>query len=506
MNVRRWLSARGRIAVAVATAALCAPALSVLPARAASTSPASCVATKAYRAGTNEAQQATPVICTGNDGTFSGEPTVGVSENGTVYLYPAYVQHPGTSYTRSELAVSDDRGSTFHLVQITAGGVVPMHEVDLDPYMYVDPRTSRIFVDSNTTGNCSQLSFSGDGGKTWTNTVDGCVTFDHENLFAGQAPPGGPQPAGYPDIVYRCSYSGGAFGTGHTTDACEKTLDGGLLWASTGAPAFVYDPTKAISNPDVSTTPYGCMDQLGHGVVGPDGTIYLPAGMCGVPEVAISHDEGASWSISVVSNKVLLHEFANGTTVNDTAVAVDTSGHLYALWISRNQLPYLARSEDGGRTWSAPVMVAPPGVAFTATPEITWGADGELAMSFMGSSNAPTYPTYLPCPTSASNCVTDETASSPSYANATWFGYLLVTTQPDSPYPVFVGGPVASGPYIRGTCGIDSCSAEKDFIDVRFGPDGTAYASYVDACSSRCATASGGSDDINMGVVARLKV
>jgi hypothetical protein len=492
-----------------ATALVAGITTTALPTMAA---PTTCVAVNAYRAGGSETAAAAGQICTGETGEVSGEPTVGVTARGTVLLYPAYVQHPGTSYTRPAVAISHDRGRTFALVTPTVADAVPTHPVDLDPYMYVDPLTSRIFVESNTTGNCDVLSFSDDDGATWAvTTLAGCVTFDHENVFAGPPPRGGPAPTGYPNVVYRCAYSTGAFGTLHTSDACQKSLDGGVTWVLTGMPAFVYDPQRFAADPDVSTTPYGCMDQLGHGVVGPDGTVYLPAGICGVPEIAISHDEGATWEHSVVSTTVRQHEFSNGVTVNDTAVAVDRHGRLYALWISRDTLPYLARSADGGKTWSAPVRVSPPDVTSTALPEIAAGADGRLAISFMGSTNAPRYPSYVRCQDDLPGCaarqqeaVAQQVSGDRADDNVTWHGYLVVTDDPRSPTPLFVGGPVSKGPFVRGMCGIDNCQVEKDFIDVRIGRDGAVYGSYVDGCSATCATAPGGRGDMNTGVVARF--
>lgn len=389
---------------------------------------------------------------------------------------------------------------------------MPSHAVDLDPFMYVDPTTSRIFVESNVSGNCDVLSYSDDDARTWsTTTLDGCVTFDHENLFAGPAPDGGAAPTGYPNVVYRCAYDTGAFATLHTSDACEKSLDGGTVWLPTGEPAFFYDPSGLPSRPDVDRTPYGCMDQLGHGTVGPDGTVYLPAGMCGVPEIAISHDEGATWTHSAVSTTVLSHEYPNGVTVNDTAVAVDQRGRLYALWIGRDQRTYLARSVDEGGSWSRPVEVTPPALTATALPEIAATGDGNIALAFMGSRNAPATPPHVACTDDVGGCLeqlsadaTGEVAADPAYAHVLWAGYLLVSRDANRPRPSFVGGPVTGGVFIRGSCGPDACSAEKDFLDVRFGPDGSAYASYVEACSSACAYAENGRNDVNTGLVARM--
>jgi hypothetical protein len=475
--------------------------------RAASVEPAgACVGTVTYRAGAVVSRPAEATICAAGTGLPSAEPTLGVTRDGTVVLYPAFLPNPSLSYTRPAVAVSTDGGSTFRASQVTVAGTVPTHPVDFDPYLYVDPTTSRIFVESNTSGTCGVLSFSDDGAKTWsTHTVDGCVTSDHQHLFAGPAPPGGPAPSGYTNVVYRCSYSLGLFGTGHLADSCEKSLDGGIVWVPTGLPAFTYDPAQAVANPDVSTTPYGCVDQLGHGVVGADGTVYLPGGMCGIPQVAVSADEGATWTVRTVSTQVRSHQYPNGVTVNDTAVAVDGFGRMYALWISTDTLPYLATSSDKGATWSKPIKISPPGVVGSALPEIIANGKGQVAISFMGSTNAPPYPQYVPCPAHPDACIAAAMDSGkPSYADVTWSGYLLVSKDPGAARPHLTGGPVAAGPYVRGECGPEFCAAAKDFLDVRFGPDGVPYASYVSACSPTCATAAGGTDDMNVGVVARL--
>ncbi|MHB8449566.1 MAG: sialidase family protein [Mycobacteriales bacterium] len=447
-----------------------------------------------------------PWVCSTPTGYPAGEPTIGITRTGTVAFYPAY---PSVYFTRVGLAVSTDGGASFHFTPITGIAGQQTHQADLDPYMYLDPVTSRIFVASNTTGNCDVVSWSDDGGASWaTPSVAGCVSGDHENLFSGRAPAAGAAPVGYPDIVYYCSYSAGLLADLHFADSCEKSLDGGQTWTPTGKPAFVWDPTQ-FTPTDLKAEPTGCMQGLGHGVVGPDGTIYLPAGMCGVPEVAISHDEGQTWTTSVVSRTVLLHGFPDGGTVDDTAVAVDREGHLYAVWVAHNQLPYLAVSADGGRTWSTPVEIAPPGVVATDLAEVAVGAPGRLAVDYMGSTNAAPFPSYGPCPGDPNSCLKQTEwdlnyDQGTGYANVTWSGYIGETTDALSAHPEFTTGTVSPGPLVRGTCAPEGCAVEKDFLDVRIAPDGTVWGSFVDGCSSTCASTPGGSDDINVGLAAHL--
>lgn len=469
----------------------------------------------AYQAGALSATAVSdgPRLCSSETGAESAEPTIGITPQGDVFLYPAF---GGPGFTRTGIARSQDSGASWRTILATGPAGAPTHPIEEDPYMYVDPSTGRIFAESNESVLCDVLSISDDNAQSWaTTTLDGCVTADHENIFAGPAPAGGPQPSGYAHVVYRCAYDLGATASYHEADVCEKSLDGGFLWQPTGAPAFVYDPSTLLGTHDLGQgMPEQCMEQLGHGVVGPDGAIYLGAGMCGLPEIAISHDEGATWHVAVVSRTLMLHQFFDGGTVNDTAAGVDPSGRLYALWIARDLLPYLATSTDGGTTWSAPVMIAPPGVRATDLPELAVGRNGRIAVAFMGSTNAPPYPLYpgQACtPSSPMNCannilldVEHYALGNPAFANTLWSGYLLESVNATRAHPMFLAATVSPAPLIRGACAPDTCQQEADFLDVRIAPDGSPWASYVAACSATCATAPNGTDDQNTGLAAHL--
>ena len=151
----------------------------------------------------------------------------------------------------------------------------------------------------------------------------------------------GAKPVGYPHVVYYCA---------NTIDIaasnlwCYKSLDGGATFNFVG------------SFPD-PTPPAGCSERHPSrpGVVGPDGVLYFPTTLCGALGLAISRDEGATWQFRPIVDSGFQDVYTAGT-------AVDRHGTLYIAWIGPGTLPYLETSTDRGLSWSAPMMVAAPGV------------------------------------------------------------------------------------------------------------------------------------------------
>ena len=67
---------------------------------------------------------------------------------------------------------------------------------------------------------------------------------------------------------------------------------------------------------------------------------------------------------------------------------MDRKGNIYYTWIARNRLPYLAISRDKGKTWSKPMMIAPPKVTEANPPAMDIGDTGKIAIVYMGTQNA----------------------------------------------------------------------------------------------------------------------
>ena len=328
-----------------------------------------------------------------------------------------------------------------------------------DPYLYVDPRTDRVFAASLKTNLCAQLFYSDDEAESWTTNPQVCGLADHETVFAG--PPVSTPTTVYPDLVYYCAASPG-IGPGQLATGCLRSVDGGLSFATSGEPAF--PPSD------------GCLGPSGHGVTDADGVVYLPKGWCGQPHLAISKDEGGSWKRVQVANNGMASGDVNES--HEAGVAVDELGNIYYDWIALDERPYLAISRDGGATWSNPMMIARPGVRFASLPSLDVGRPGKIAMAYMG--------------------------ISPS-DNDVWNGYVTITANALKPSPLFYTTAInpARDPLVRGSCGTQRCSGAGDFFDVVVGPEGTAWAAFVDACVGACRNGAEGNNAAD-GIVGRL--
>jgi hypothetical protein len=394
-----------------------------------------------------------------NVGHNAIEPTLGITKRGDVFYTAAGA--------RNEVLRSSDAGKTWEVVSPQLAGR-NVHAISLDPYIWVDEDTGRVYTIDLTVA-CSLMSFSDDRGKSWTTNPLACgrPINDHQTLFGG--PPVSSDPVGYPNLVYYCWND-------VATSSCGKSLDGGISWHATGSPAFhPGDGTEGQEAPDPN-----CGGLHGHGVVGRDGTIYLPKEHCERPFLAISRDEGLSWERVRVSNKVVIWG-------PDPSVAVDEKGNLYYLFISDDRLPYLSTSRDGGRTWSEPSMVGYPGLTETALATMDVGAPGSVAMTYYGTDDV------------------DGPVEDRQYPNEVkWDGFMTMSKDVFASSPVFYSGPINNpeDPLARGACGPRRCYDALDFIDVVVGFDGTPWASLTDNCISVCAGPAG---LINpTGIVGRL--
>ena len=371
------------------------------------------------------------------------EPTLGITRNGTVFFQAAhpYAPAPATHNLAHQTpdVLKSPRGNLSWVKTSPTVAGRNKHALTFDPYLHVDPVTDRVFtVDWLLPTKCSQLSFSDDEGETWTSTVLDCAGIDHQNVFTG--PPAISRTVGYPNVVYYCA-------SWIPSVECSKSLDGGLSFVPTGAPPFA----------SIAGAGIWCGRLSGHGTVGPDGTVYLPA-TCDRPYLAISRDEGATWEVVAVSQ--------GGTNGDhEAAVGVDDDGTVYYSWVGEDRLPYLAYSTDGGEQWSPPVGIAPPGVVEANLPGLAVSPDGRVAVTYMASRDAP--------------------ADQRSYLDATWAAYVTVTEDATVRNPLFASAWFGSrtDPLVRGKCGPGRCQVELDFIDVQFDSRGAAWIAFVDGCN-----------------------
>ncbi len=376
-------------------------------------------------------------------GRESAEPTIGVDKQGRAFYAAATFDGPeGLADTR--LLRSTNNGRTWGDVTPPTGQDLP---VTLDPYVYVEERSGRVFNLDLYVGS-SFLSFSDDGGKTYeTNpAASGDFVNDHQTLFAGPKPLGSPLKLTDPDfreILYYCFNR-------VSDSSCGRSLDGGRTFSKSGLPAY----------PGVEPKENGAFCGGLHGHVATDhaGRVFLPKGHCGRPYISRSNDAGTTWTRRTVSDRIDMPD-------NQSAIASDRENNLYYVWYdSKHRLPWLAISRDHGRTWGDPIMIAPPGVHEVQWPTVAAGANGRIAITFPGT-----------------------TEKDQGDLTRPWDYHVVTSVNALSSNPTFVSNIAnpATDPVHRGDCP-GRCGNMLDFLDVIVSPAAghSVWATVVDTCTA----------------------
>jgi hypothetical protein len=401
------------------------------------------------------ARDRTPLVpCRYDTGVEAGEPSFGFGRGGRIFYEAWHLEAP---FNPSGVVRSNPPHTTW--TDVSPLGLV----TSFDPFLLVDPRTKRVF-DVNFAGNgdfgCSTLSYSDDDGATWMTTLLCDAGFDAESIGVG--PPVSSKTVGYPNIVYYCASATLGSAPPASTPVCLKSLDGGATFV------HITEPYPLLGAQD-EFAPWA-----GPPIVGPDGTVYVPKRYGGEPFVAVSHDEGGSWTDVQVAN--------NGDASEANRAAVDARGNVYYTWVGDDHMPYLATSSDEGQTWSAPVQLAPPGVRETALARVAVdSASGDAAVVYLGSVNAPGVPPFF------SFCQEFlQTCSDGTYADTTWNGYITLIHNPLRRHPLLSTATVNApeDPLLIGGCSPDGgCKAAMDFLDVHFDSSGHPWGAFVDDCA-----------------------
>ncbi|MGH2692163.1 MAG: sialidase family protein [Actinomycetota bacterium] len=374
-------------------------------------------------------------------GQTAMEPTIGVAGDGTAYMAGStmVIDTPAVwGVAKTDARRSTDGGLTWTSVQPAipvVGERLPPGNAD--PMIYVDPGTSRIFT-FDLLGACQWLSYSDDKGVTWTHNPLACgagdIPIDHQTIVAAK-PRALPANPAYPNFLYYCTNR-------LSESACGRSEDGGTQWEDSGEPAY---PEEHV-----------CHGLHGHLEADPEGRIFLPSSQtCGVPWVAISEDAGQSWTQVQVSTMT--------SRIPHTSIASDSAGNLYYVWINDDNgviLPYLSTSTDHGRTWSAPRMIAPPGVRRANFPVVAGGDPGEVAISF---------------------------PSTTKTGALSWDQTVVITEDALGADPIFLSatGNPPNDPIHRGNC-TGRCGGLWDFIDIQISAAGEAWVATSDDCSGTC--------------------
>lgn len=392
------------------------------------------------------------VLSVHDTGRGGAEPTIGVTSDGAIF-FQAY----------STTVRSDDGGGSWQPVSTFASS-----PLTFDPYLWVDQTTDRVYTVQLYLG-CSYLSYSDDGGQTWVTNPAACgvPVNDHQKFATGPSAllPDQSEPAD--NVVGRVGYYCSNQLT-HTT--CTATHDGGLTFAPGWS--LIFHCGGLNGQPHVSPT---------------TGTAFVPYIDCGRPGIALTRNDGATWT----KRRGPTDE---GGVGSDPDLAVDADGVAYMAYRGSDHRPYLIVSEDDGETWRGPYPLAPPEVGSSAFVAVAAGDRGRIGWAFIGTEDATGDPTDAP-------------------DAAEWHLYAGVSTDADRDPPTLDAvqvtpdvDPVQIGSICLGGL---SCGADRnllDFIDAQAGPEGRLHVAYADGCTPGCRSgdAPGASRD-DQGIVAIVR-
>jgi hypothetical protein len=467
----------------LAAAALCLALLGTLQLAARATAanvggPVPGVVTAAYNPGTATTPSTSAAydgealtVQVGYIGRGAAEPTIGVDKDGRAFMAAGAFDGLAVFLPRTFVMRSTDGGLTWEKASPEIPTTrQPAPPVTADPMVVMDETTGRIF-NPELYGACNFMNYSDDGGETWVSNPLACgnLVVDHQTVTEGPFPPAlKPLQTTYPNVIYYCA--------NRVADAnCGRSLDGGNVWSPTPTPAFTgYDPdakAPGIELPGIGGVEGLCGGLHGHIDTDSKGRLFLPKGHCGFPWLAVSEDGGTTWTRTRVSDVP--------TSEVHLSVATDDADNVYMLWTGRDFLPYLAVSTDNGKSFGAPMMVAPPGVTETDFAVLEAGEPGKVAITFIGNTRGDRDDKHRP-----------------------WNQYVTVSTDVLDAQPLFVSTTAndPADPIIRGECSRDSgggrCGGIWDFLDIVVSPqDGAFWAAGADGCQKSSCVRSNGKDE-----------
>jgi hypothetical protein len=304
-------------------------------------------------------------------GENAGEPSIGIDWNANdASLRHGTVNAGGVSFFQSgpntlRLSFDDCSSPAAHLWEDVSTPLVQQF-VFSDPIGWVDPATGRAFsLDLIGFQGDSFMATSDDDGATWLPSQGGGVPQggDHETLGGGpyHAPLPSPSPV-YPNAIYYCSQNIAP------QAECSRSDDGGRTFGP-GIP--IYQTTDCVSSGSIH----------GHVKVGPNGDVFVPSGSCAAgPGLAVSKDNGITWTYGHPPGQT------NTPSLVDPSVAIDAANNVYLIWLDGNtNHPYVAVSHDEGATWSNPFDVgAAYGIQNANFVISTAGDANRAAVGFIG--------------------------------------------------------------------------------------------------------------------------
>ena len=298
-----------------------------------------------------------------------------------------------------------------------------------DPYIYVDPWTSRIMKFDMHALLGMTVEWSDDEGASWNGPSVATQIYsvqDHQTIASSN------MPALFHPTTWMFCINGN-----WPSPLCSSSQDGGATWG-----------------PELEGAPQGCQSGglTAHLVGSVDGNFYRGNIGCtgdsdedGYPDgysIYRTTNAGLAWTEHPLPTSE--SGTANTWNAEEAQVEVDSEGNVHAMWMGKDNMPYWSYSIDQGNTLSNATMIAPPiNLSGTGFPVVVAGDAGTVAFGYVGETEG------------------DE---------ETWNAYLTYATDAFSENPLFTtvqlnveGDPID----IETDCGYNRCGGLGDFLDIR---------------------------------------
>ena len=379
--------------------------------------------------GTSILQGENVPMCT--KGTYYGigfstfEPTIGITSADNLYM-TSWGNGPGgsTAIIRCTDMIEMVDVSSYSCENTYQGAVANSN----DPYVYVDRWTDRIVkFDMHALAGMT-VEWSDDEGETWgpfglASFATGYSVQDHQTIASS------PYNAAFHETTWVFCVNGN-----WQSPLCSTSNDGGLTWG-----------------PEVPGAPVNCNSGglTGHMVGANDGNFYRGNPSCDGEGYSIyrSTNGGLTWTEHELPTDVT--GMADTWNFEEAQVYPDEENNLHAMWMGADDLPYYSYSFNQGDSWSAPLMVAPPGLNGTGFPAVAAGDSGKVAFAYLGDTGGDTWNGYI-------SIMTDSFSETP----------LITTVQVNE-----FGDPLS----LEADCGYNRCGGFGDFIDILVDNHGRAW-------------------------------
>ena len=379
--------------------------------------------------GTSILQGENVPMCT--KGTYYGigfstfEPTIGITSADNLYM-TSWGNGPGgsTAIIRCTDMIEMVDVSSYSCENTYQGAVANSN----DPYVYVDRWTDRIMkFDMHALAGMT-VEWSDDEGETWgpfglASFATGYSVQDHQTIASS------PYNAAFHETTWVFCVNGN-----WQSPLCSTSNDGGLTWG-----------------PEVPGAPVNCNSGglTGHMVGANDGNFYRGNPSCDGEGYSIyrSTNGGLTWTEHELPTDVT--GMADTWNFEEAQVYPDEENNLHAMWMGADDLPYYSYSFNQGDSWSAPLMVAPPGLNGTGFPAVAAGDSGKVAFAYLGDTGGDTWNGYI-------SIMTDSFSETP----------LITTVQVND-----FGDPLS----LEADCGYNRCGGFGDFIDILVDNHGRAW-------------------------------